>query len=64
VRLDPEWLRALEPLQPDEVHSVDLSSTSVDDHHLQHLARFTGLRHLHLSKARRIGDAGIAISAG
>src|SRR5215208_3576100 len=58
--IEPQWLRALEPLPPDALYGVDLCKTRVEDEHLAHLARFTGLRELHLSKARRIGDEGVA----
>jgi hypothetical protein len=57
---EPRWMRALEPLPPDALYTVDLCSTRVEDEDLAHLARFTGLRELHLSKARRIGDEGLA----
>ena len=56
---DPQWLRALEPLPPDALYGVKCM-TRVEDEHLAHLARFTGLRELNFSKAGRIGDAGIA----
>ena len=57
---EPEWLRALASLDPDELLYMDLCKTRVEDRHMEHLARFTGLRELHLSKADRIGDSGIA----
>ena len=60
IMTDPQWMRALEPLPPDALYGVDLSKTPVEDEHLAHLARFTGLRELRFSKADRIGDDGVA----
>ena len=54
------WQEALTALDPHELFAVDLSSTAVEDQHLAHFARFNGLREVRLSKAKRIGDAGIA----
>jgi hypothetical protein len=54
------WQEALTALEPHELFAVDMGSTLVEDQHLAHLARFTGLREVRLSKADRIGDTGIA----
>lgn len=60
VCTDARQLPCLGPLAPDGLVSVDLAVHSVQDDDLAALARFTGLREINLSKARAIGDAGIA----
>jgi hypothetical protein len=57
---EPSQLSCLAPLAPDALVGVGLNKTSVQDADLLALAPFTGLREINLSKARAIGDAGMA----
>ncbi len=57
---DPTRLSCLAPLAPDGLVSVALNKTRVTDADLAALAIFAGLEYLNLSKARAIGDDGVA----
>lgn len=61
---DPACLPCLEPLAPEGFVSLGLNKTRVTTGSRPRSRRLAGLRHLNLSKARAVGDEGLAHPRG